>query len=1383
MSTEKAQINKLNGTANYSIWAIKMRALFIKNGLSSVIHTDNVDPELNDKAIAEILLCLEDGPLMQVHHLPRAHQIWLALNNLYSPQGFSSEFLILKEFFSCKLSKFNCMEEYLNTIKRLNDDLSAKDIKLPKQVVVAWVLSNLTSKYEVIVTSIMQSLRINIDSYSIESLFSNLLDESKRQKSNEDNNEQALAVLAKPPPPSGYKGKKPYKITKGKYCRGCNKTTHNTVDCFHLFPHKAPKNWKPKVRTFQERMNTKVVKPLPDETDILCTRIDTSLSNLNDDMHVDLDNDQVMYCTIECNQEHKSNKTLDLKSNRCDSHANKSKFILDTAATKHIVCDRQYLSNYRECNKIVRWGNAKSIQINGFGDLYLKFSSNSKVYLLKDCFYMPQIGMNIISHSELQGNVVSIFSKDTCEIRCDNQIIAKGEKINNLYYMCIDYIVMPEQVLNITDPNSSSNTSKDSIINIEDLHRRFGHVNPNCLSKIIQNTNGYSGSSNVNKADLKDCEICLQGKFTNKINRSSSDKEFPYLGKVSSDICGPISPNTFDNYRYFVTFLDTSTRYLEVKLLRSKDEAIDAFQSFLNLYENNANNKRVRILATDNGTEYTNKRFKALLNTKGITHQLSPVYTKEPNGIVERVNRTLMDKVRCLLANAKLPNYFWGEACLTATYLYNRTPHSSLDFKTPFEAKNNLKPDISHIRTFGSMCFYKNKGNNIKKLDDKALKGILIGFNDRLYKVFDISARKCIWVRDIHIMENKFVNLDENKPKADHFVEIPLVGTNSAPITNQTTQSTSDVAINPNSNPKAIEIGPDPIQIVESSNDVAESLNATNNNITRPAIKIAKSQPSIPIDEADDLDELALMVNINNEPKTYKEAVASIQSKDWHKAMQAEVDELESQGTWDVTDLPSDKHPLKGRWVYKLKTDINGEIIKYKARWVVKGYNQVLGVDYLDTFSTTCRPESYRIVFVLAVHNSWHLNQYDVKNAFIHAKIDKEIYVEQPTGFEKPDARGSKRYCKLNKALYGLKQSPRLWYEHLRGVLRHFGFIPMPYDSAVFVHRANQIIIVCHVDDLIITGPDQRQIDQIIAQISKKIKLEKIGNIHQFLGMQIETDYQHKVIKINQNKYTSSLLQRFEKETVVPVSSPVELGINLEKATEEQDKKLIQTYQQQVGSLIYLAINTRPDIAYAVNRCARFMANPNQSHFRALERVWKYLNKYPNLGLYYDCSKISQNILGYTDADWGGDTITRKSTSGYIFLLNNNIISWSSMQQKTVALSSCEAEYMAFKEAIKESIYLNNLFKYYLDLILQIDCQEIPRLLTDSESAMKLANNPEFHKRSKHIDISYHFIRNTIAENQIKLLYVKSKDQKADGFTKGLDTLKHKSFLLSLNLR
>ena len=212
--------------------------------------------------------------------------------------------------------------------------------------------------------------------------------------------------------------------------------------------------------------------------------------------------------------------------------------------------------------------------------------------------------------------------------------------------------------------------------------------------------------------------------------------------------------------------------------------------------------------------------------------------------------------------------------------------------------------------------------------------------------------------------------------------------------------------------------------------------------------------------------------------------------------MNNEIKELESQNTWSITNLPLNCNTLRGKWVYKIKTDNKGNIVKYKARWVIKGFNQILGIDYLDTFSTTCRPETYRIIFILAISNNWKLHQYDVKNAFVHANIDTEIYTELPTGYY---TDSNNKVCKLNKALYGLKQSPRLWYKHLTTLLNKLGFEIFPYDEAVFIHIAYKIIIVCHVDDIIITGPNNNQIQDIIQQVNKDIKLQYLGELSSIL--------------------------------------------------------------------------------------------------------------------------------------------------------------------------------------------------------------------------------------------------------------------------------------------
>jgi len=217
-----------------------------------------------------------------------------------------------------------------------------------------------------------------------------------------------------------------------------------------------------------------------------------------------------------------------------------------------------------------------------------------------------------------------------------------------------------------------------------------------------------------------------------------------------------------------------------------------------------------------------------------------------------------------------------------------------------------------------------------------------------------------------------------------------------------------------------------------------------------------------------------------------------------------------------------------------------------------------------------------------------------------------------------------------------------LWYKHLSTILIKLGFIIFPHDEAVFIHISFQIIIICHVDDLIITGPNNNQIEQIITELNKTIKLQDLGLLNQFLGMDfIITN--NKEVFINQHKYTSDIINKYNKQDLTPISTPVDLGVQLIKSDSKASKEDIKLYQQQIGALLYLALKTRPDITYAVNKCSRFMSNPNKLHFKALDRIWKYLNKYPKLGLYYNCNNPLNTLKGYCDSDWGATLIQGKA--------------------------------------------------------------------------------------------------------------------------------------------
>ena len=267
--TKSLNITKLLGASNYEIWKIRITTYMIREGTNTAIMSD-INDDKNDKALATINLLIEDGPLLQIQHIKKAYDIWKSLENLYSPKGFTSEFLILREFFDTNLNNTSSMEEYLNKIKQLSDQLKAKDIELPKQVVIAWVLNNLTDNYDGLVSNITQTLWNDIKAYNLEDLFSNLLDESKRLDSRDGQ------VLYNSSQKGNYKGKKPQKITKGKYCRNCKQTSHNIDNCAFLFPDKAPKGWKLRgIKTDKTNKipNKLAIKARDDNIDILYSNI------------------------------------------------------------------------------------------------------------------------------------------------------------------------------------------------------------------------------------------------------------------------------------------------------------------------------------------------------------------------------------------------------------------------------------------------------------------------------------------------------------------------------------------------------------------------------------------------------------------------------------------------------------------------------------------------------------------------------------------------------------------------------------------------------------------------------------------------------------------------------------------------------------------------------------------------------------------------------------------------------------------------------------------------------------------------------------------------------------------------------------------------------
>jgi hypothetical protein len=492
----------------------------------------------------------------------------------------------------------------------------------------------------------------------------------------------------------------------------------------------------------------------------------------------------------------------------------------------------------------------------------------------------------------------------------------------------------------------------------------------------------------------------------------------------------------------------------------------------------------------------------------------------------------------------------------------------------------------------------------------------------------------------------------------------------------------------------------------------------------------------------------------------------------WRKAMEAEMQSIEENKTWQLSTLPAGHRAIGLKWVFKVKKDPEGNVVKHKARLVAKGYAQREGVDFDEVFAPVARIETVRLLIALAAQKGWQVHHMDVKSAFLNGELREEVYVQQPPGFVVKC--GGDKVLKLKKALYGLRQAPRAWNAKLDSELMKLGFVRNPLEHAVYRRsdRDGFLLVGVYVDDLIITGSNKASIELFKQEMKGKFSMSDLGLLSYYLGIQV--NQQAGMTKLCQSSYTLKILEQAGMKGCNPCAVPMENRLKLSKndKTPAVDKT---KYRSIIGSLRYL-VNTRPDIAYAVGIVSRYMEEPRASHWAAVKQILRYLAGTVQFGCVYK-SQGSTELVGYSDSDLVGDVDDRRSTSGCVFLLGSSLVTWASQKQRVVALSSCEAEYIASANAACQGIWLSRL----LGELLNIQAPTV-KLLVDNKSAIALSKNLVHHDRSKHIDTRFHFIRDCVDKGEVDVGHVGTRDQLADILTKALGRVRFLEFRQQLGV-
>lgn len=1002
-------------------------------------------------------------------------------------------------------------------------------------------------------------------------------------------------------------------------------------------------------------------------------------------------------------------------------------WILDSGASSHMTYRRNYFSNFKPEFSCVRLGDKSELSVQGSGSINIKKFLNGKWFdsTINNVLYVPELKRNLFSEGVVTSKGFSVTkNKDSAFIKnSDGSVAATAIKQpNNLYKLLF---------------KSISVDGEANVVTLKQWHDRLGHVNIKTLREMVRNEHLPSVS------DLSDffCEACVIGKQHRvPFKKSSSDAE---KNKVYSDLCGPMPTPSIGGARYFITFLDAASGFITVYILKRKSEARQAFQKYVQLLENKFDTK-VKLLHSDNGKEYCNEEFRRYAAEKGIELEYTAPYTPQQNGRSERANRTIMESARSMLYARHLPLALWAEAVQAAVYLINRRCNKE---KTPFEFWTGSKPTLTHVRTFGSAAYMHIPKEKRNKLEPKSKKLILVGYegNSDNYRLFDPDTKKITVSRDVTFNENELSSLTDSMGETSEYAFDLDFGCHSergTPIESYVYDyeafedfyqtMVNEVAVN------------EEVEIPECREE-SGTVHNENNERKEKRYNLRPRLPKITVAEANLVEVL---------PSTYTEAVNSQDKERWIAAMNEELDSHDTCETWELVEHPADKKLIGCKWVYKIKQNAD-DTTRYKARLCAKGYTQEKGIDYGETFSPTVRYDTIRMMLSLAAKEKLKMTQFDIKTAFLYGTLDEEIYMDPPPGVD------TELVCKLNKSLYGLKQSPRCWNSKFHSFMEENGFVNCQNDKCLYVSLQYKapLYLLLFVDDGLCLCKSQEFIDKFVIALQTHFEIT-IMSPKQFVGLEIEIERDGSIF-VHQTKYINSLLDKFRMNLCKPSSVPADPNVKLDNCEGSADMSDVP-YREAVGSLMYAAIGSRPDIHFIVCSLSRYLNNFSNVHWGALKKVFKYLKTNKELGILYSASATEDSsAIGFCDADYANCTVTRRSVTGYVFVMNGGAITWNTKLQKCVALSTTEAEYLAACAATKELVWIKSLMK-------EIGFSENIKLIIDNQSTIKLIRGANLHKRSKHIDIQYHYVRDKFLENVMDVEYCETKLQAADMFTKSL---------------
>lgn len=1059
---------------------------------------------------------------------------------------------------------------------------------------------------------------------------------------------------------------------------------------------------------------------------------------------------------------------LHTSSDRDDELSNSVRSMMfDSGASDHVTNELEGMTDVNEnavnCSivgakndfmmKCTTMGDMRIVTMNRYGELH--------TVTLKNVLYTPEINTKLMSEDKitqfggdvfLNGNIVDVYLRDDPTVSVfvgirknrgkrvhyipetiaskydDEEIlnlpefqevmeILRNEKNPLNFILPTDVLALPANTRNelensivIDDPSENEETHEPEKNEKEILkwHKRLGHMPASYLQRMPLVVKGMP-KLKVSLNSFSECSVCIRAKSCRKPHTKVRERAIRALQIVCSDVMGPLVEVPETGGKYVLSFIDDSSNFVHVYIISARSQVAESFRAYISEVKHTHPDALLTKFRCDNAREYVMGEMEEFCRRNSVGMSPAPPYTAELNGKAERMNRTLMERARAMMLEASFEKTDWHFAVKAAAYTINRsTCRANPENRTPYELFYGKMPDISNLRIFGCVAYHhtdeavRKRHPGTSKIEPRAVPRIHVGYTETGYLLMDVKSKTTYRSCNVDHVES------ENR---------------------------SDL-----------------LKLLEDENTAKELFGL-----------FSEEQPDL---ESETLDHPYAMYFVSNlkggeklgdcVPRNYDEAIESNFAGEWKDAMREELQAFVDTDTFELVPRPVDKKIIGTKWVFTPKNGPNGEYAK--SRLVAVGCQDPRKWDNTDTYSPVINPCIFRFLISVANKHDLDLITLDVKNAFLYGDIGYEVFIEIPSGV----AYDRKKYAfRLKKSLYGLKTSSRSWFERLRSAILDMKYVESRLDQCIFYKRDgdNLAIVVIYVDDMMLATNCPKWREETLRSFENDFKMKINYEPTCFLGVEFHRDRANRKFFIHQKPYTEKLIHRFHLTGANPQYTPMETRLCIEKTGVKNESTELRS---MIGGLLFLARNTRPDIAYAVGYLSRFQTEARPEIINCVKRIMRYLIGTIDYGLEYK-SHGKNALTCFVDASFAtAKDSAYESTTGFVIYNYGNLVNWGSRKQSAAQTSTAAAEYAALNDAAKELVFLRHLNKEIFGL------DEPAKVLEDNTSTIHIAEGTET-TESRFLMTRFHQARQMVRDGEIEISHISGKEQIADVLTKAVD--------------